>query len=200
MLAILAFIHQRQILHRDIKPSNIIRRASDGQWVLIDFGIGRQAFTPDDRTTTAIGSQGYVAPEQEQGKAVPASDLYALGVVTIEAATGKRFASLRHLPAPQHRVPLAQSFASAESPADPVPSTAPLSLNTQPLGTQPLNTAPLPPKADAVPAPRSRPWRQAAPQLSDPLLALIDSFVDPDVSHRPASATAALDALTGLSG
>jgi eukaryotic-like serine/threonine-protein kinase len=73
-------IHQQNAFHRDIKPSNIIRKP-DGKLVLIDFGSTRQVTETvlRDRTSTAIVSFGYTAPEQISGKAVPQSDIYALG-------------------------------------------------------------------------------------------------------------------------
>ncbi len=216
MLQILAFIHQRRILHRDIKPSNIMRREQDGQWVLIDFGIGKQALSPDQHTTTAIGSRGYIPPEQEQGKAVPASDLYALGVVTIEAATGKRFASLQQQATAQVNGPTPSLEGPPISPRDPelkdmaTEDTAVIAQDqpaaqAPPAVTLPLATAPLPPPlTPVVPVSESshessRPegafWRPFAPQLSDRLVDLLDSLVDPVVDHRPASATAALSRL-----
>jgi serine/threonine protein kinase len=96
LLPILDFIHSRGVIHRDIKPNNIIRRSFDQKLVLIDFGSIKQVISPEliitqqnqVRTTVAVGTQGYMAPEQNQGKAFPYSDLYALGMIGIEAATG----------------------------------------------------------------------------------------------------------------
>lgn len=218
MLHILAFIHQRRILHRDIKPSNIMRRERDGQWVLIDFGIGKQALSPDQHTTTAIGSRGYIPPEQEQGKAVPASDLYALGVVTIEAATGKRFASLQQKATAQVNRPTLRVEGSPLSLRDPelrdlatadTAVTAQDHAQDQPTAQAPPPvTLPLGAMTPVVPLSESshksshelsRPegsfWRPFAPQLSDPLLDLLESLVDPVVVNRPASAAAALSRL-----
>ncbi len=89
LLSVLDFIHQRQVIHRDIKPENIIRRAQDNKLVLVDFGAAK-AVTPINRsvTGTMIGSAEYVAPEQMNGKAVNASDLYSLGVTCLYLLTG----------------------------------------------------------------------------------------------------------------
>ena len=93
LLPVLQFVHQHQVIHRDIKPENIIRRTSlskgrVGQLVLVDFGASKAATgTALARTGTAIGSAGYIAPEQSLGRAVFASDLYSLGVTCIHLLT-----------------------------------------------------------------------------------------------------------------
>jgi serine/threonine protein kinase len=96
LLEILEHLHQQQYLHRDIKPSNIMLRPT-GQLVLIDFGALRQitntflfrlGMRPED-TGTGILSIGYTALEQIKGRAVPQSDLYALGRTFVHLLTGK---------------------------------------------------------------------------------------------------------------
>ena len=95
ILPILDFIHQRRIIHRDIKPDNIILRQSDGQPILIDFGIIKETMgtlvNPDGRSaySVAIGTPGYMAPEQAAGRPVFSSDLYSLGLTAIFLVTGK---------------------------------------------------------------------------------------------------------------
>jgi serine/threonine protein kinase len=95
VLHILAFVHQNNVIHRDIKPSNIIRRESDNKLVLIDFGAvkeitGLQATTDGDTVfSIAICTPGYGAPEQQLGKPRLNSDIYALGIMAIEALTGE---------------------------------------------------------------------------------------------------------------
>ncbi|OKH38687.1 serine/threonine protein kinase [[Phormidium ambiguum] IAM M-71] len=89
LIPVLKFVHDRQIIHRDIKPANIIRRQTDGKLVLIDFGVAK--LITDSalfRTGTAVGTTEYAAPEQMKGKALPASDLYSLGVTCIYLLTG----------------------------------------------------------------------------------------------------------------
>lgn len=89
LLLVLQFVHARQVIHRDIKPENIIRRHTDGQIVLVDFGASKLVTgTSLARNGTTIGSVMYAAPEQMIGQAVFASDLYSLGVTCIHLATG----------------------------------------------------------------------------------------------------------------
>ena len=88
LLPVLEFIHDRQIIHRDIKPENIIRRHSDGQLILVDFGAAKLVSEIDQyQTGISIGSPQYAAPEQARGKAVFASDLYSLGLTCIHLLT-----------------------------------------------------------------------------------------------------------------
>jgi WD40 repeat protein len=80
LIPVLQFIHSQQVIHRDIKPDNIIRRQVDGKLFLVDFGVSKFATeTALARTGTVIGSQGYAAPEQSEGKAYFSSDLFGLG-------------------------------------------------------------------------------------------------------------------------
>jgi serine/threonine protein kinase len=89
MLPILDFIHAKRVIHRDIKPANIIRRRSDNKLILVDFGASKYMTIANlSLTGTVIGSAGYVAPEQSNGKATNASDLYSLGVTCIYLLTG----------------------------------------------------------------------------------------------------------------
>lgn len=93
ILETLSFVHQQNVIHRDIKPSNLIRRASDGKIFLIDFGAVKQvSVNPFNNkasfhSTVAIGSAGYTPGEQAAGKPCFASDVYATGLVAIEALT-----------------------------------------------------------------------------------------------------------------
>ncbi len=93
LLQILTFVHSQNVIHRDIKPSNIIRRALDGRLVLIDFGAVKavQEVGEEDRRsdlTIGIGTQGYMAPEQQLGQPRFNSDLYAVGMLGVQAITG----------------------------------------------------------------------------------------------------------------
>ncbi|QKW32709.1 serine/threonine protein kinase [Actinomadura sp. NAK00032] len=81
----LAAIHDAGLVHRDLKPGNIIL-AADGPRV-IDFGIAR-ALDDAHTSTVALGTPGYMSPEQARGLEVgPPSDVFALGAVLTFAAT-----------------------------------------------------------------------------------------------------------------
>ena len=93
VLGILEFVHCHGLIHRDIKPSNIIRRQHDNRLVLIDFGSVKQAWTQvlateKTNATIAIGTPGYMSTEQSRGKPRPNSDIYALGIIGIQALAG----------------------------------------------------------------------------------------------------------------
>lgn len=93
ILPTLEFVHCQQVIHRDIKPSNLIRRASDRKIVLIDFGavkeVSNQPISQLGRTSSlVIGSPGYMPNEQYSGKTIFASDIYAIGIIAVQALTG----------------------------------------------------------------------------------------------------------------
>ncbi|XGV95842.1 MAG: CHASE2 domain-containing protein [Leptolyngbya sp. BL-A-14] len=93
LLTILEFVHSHNVIHRDIKPNNIIRRRSDGKLVLIDFGAVKEIsqIAEDDRRTgltVGIGTQGYMPNEQCAGNPQFNSDVYAVGMIGIQALTG----------------------------------------------------------------------------------------------------------------
>ncbi|GAB1545345.1 hypothetical protein NUACC21_80210 [Scytonema sp. NUACC21] len=94
ILTILEFVHNQKVIHRDVNPHNIIRRQVDGKLVLIDFGavkqIATQVVSPGGYTkfTVAIGTPGYIPSEQAQGNPKFSSDIYAVGVMGIQALTG----------------------------------------------------------------------------------------------------------------
>ncbi|WP_227517564.1 CHASE2 domain-containing protein [Parathermosynechococcus lividus] len=92
MLEVLSFVHSHYVIHRDIKPDNIIRRAADGRLVLIDFGAVKQMQPQEIQktqgSTVVIGTMGYAPPEQLSGQPTLSSDIYAVGMIVLQALTG----------------------------------------------------------------------------------------------------------------
>ncbi|MDJ0744077.1 MAG: serine/threonine-protein kinase [Xenococcaceae cyanobacterium MO_167.B27] len=91
-----AFVHQQKVVHRDLKPPNLIRRHRDHKIVLIDFGAVKELaaieiLNPQGETkiVTTIGTPGYMPSEQSKGQARFSSDVYAVGIIGIQALTGK---------------------------------------------------------------------------------------------------------------
>jgi serine/threonine-protein kinase PpkA len=83
--------HDAGIVHRDLKPTNVLIH-QDGRAMLADFGLARGAGQPTHLTTIglAIGTPGYMAPEQVMGHDVDKrADIYAMGVLTFEMLTGR---------------------------------------------------------------------------------------------------------------
>jgi len=85
-------VHTQEVIHLDVKPENFILRPS-GEAVLLDFGFARHARYPDllaEEQQFAAGSAAYVSPEQMlDDRSDPRSDLFALGVLLYELATGE---------------------------------------------------------------------------------------------------------------
>ncbi|MEH2180664.1 serine/threonine-protein kinase [Nostoc sp.] len=101
ILEILDFVHGNGVIHRDVKPNNIIRRQQDNKLVLVDFGvvkqINMQLATAQSQMSTSVvvGTLGYMPPEQLRGKPRFSSDIYALGIIAIQALTGLNHQQLR---------------------------------------------------------------------------------------------------------
>lgn len=94
VLETLTFVHEHRVIHRDLKPSNLIRRHSDRRIVVIDFGAVKQAGTQPATGhgishTISIGTQGYMPSEQLAGQPQFSSDVYAVGMMGIQAVTGQ---------------------------------------------------------------------------------------------------------------
>ncbi len=94
MLELLVFIHGHGVLHQDIQPRNVLRRVPDSKLMLINFPLVSTINTPDlhskwqSHLDTVPEVTVYKAPEQLQGKPLPGSDVYAVGIIAIQALTG----------------------------------------------------------------------------------------------------------------
>lgn len=94
VLGILEFVQQHQTIHRDIKPANLIRRRQDNRIVLIDFGsvkrLRTEVLTPSGQPqpSVVVGTPGYMPLEQTGGMPNLSSDLFAVGIIGIQALTG----------------------------------------------------------------------------------------------------------------
>lgn len=130
----LAHAHARQVVHRDLKPANVVA-GTDGRVKVLDFGLAKRIREPEPglATTetrdsgplteagTVVGTLGYMAPEQLRGQpADTRSDIWALGVLLYEIATGARpFTG-------QSRFELSSNILNA--PPAPLPAAVPMTL------------------------------------------------------------------------
>jgi hypothetical protein len=167
----LTYLHGRAspIVHRDIKPRNIVRRPN-GSYVFVDFGAVSELMMRRDGASTVVGTMGYMAPEQVQGCAQPATDVYAVGATALAALTGVEPETLPHQglridvksalhgrispalvgslermiePDPERRAAsLAAALDAPRSEAPLPPPHAPVALGMHPPAPQPMPGAP----------------------------------------------------------
>ncbi|MEO1801670.1 MAG: serine/threonine-protein kinase [Cyanobacteria bacterium J06629_2] len=94
VLEVLLIVQQHSVIHRDLKPSNLMRRRQDEKIILIDFGSVKQVSTQmidaagQVKQTVAVGTKSYMPMEQMMGRPGYYSDIYALGIIAIQALTG----------------------------------------------------------------------------------------------------------------
>jgi serine/threonine protein kinase len=86
ILEILKFVHRCKLIHRNINPHNLIRCHTDNKLVLINFGSVKQISTGQERSYA--GSPAYTPPEQAMGRPKLCSDIYAVGILGIQALSG----------------------------------------------------------------------------------------------------------------
>jgi hypothetical protein len=156
----LTYLHGRgsPVVHRDIKPKNVVRRA-DGSYVFVDFGAVSELVYRRGSASTVVGTIGYMAPEQFQGRASPATDVYAVGATALAALTGAEPETFAH-----HglRVDVRGALQGRCSPAmvdalermlEPDPDVRPASLGAALDGARFDSAAP---RGSAAPAPAAR--------------------------------------------
>lgn len=89
ILEVVKFVHNKQIIHCDINPSNLIRRTPDSKLVLIDFGSAKQMRGQATNYLAVEASiPGYAPKEQKSGNPSFNSDIYAVGMIGMQALTG----------------------------------------------------------------------------------------------------------------
>ena len=115
MCGVLEYLHHFSppIIHRDIKPNNIIL-TPDNRLFLIDFGaVQARLMTSFSQSSgaTIVGTYGYMPMEQFEGRALPASDIYALGMTLLALLSRQEPAEMEKIDALRGRVNISEPFA-----------------------------------------------------------------------------------------
>ncbi len=134
--------HQAGLVHRDIKPGNLLL-GPGGQLKITDFGISHAAgAAPVTSTGVLLGTPAYLAPERVAGQAaIPASDLYSLGVVAWECLVGTP---------PFTGSPVEVAVAHRDRPLPPLPGTVPADVAALVVALTAKDPRARPPGAGAV--------------------------------------------------
>ncbi len=169
----LVYVHERGYVHRDIKPANVLLQARDSERrpraKLSDFGIAAVMGGGIDEGEFTVGTAAYLSPEQVEGAVLgPPSDVYSLGLVLIQAATGRvafpggviesAFARLQHDPEVPEELPerlrVVLRGMTERSPADRIPLTAARAQFERLLVEEMAGAVPLPtPTLRSAPSP-----------------------------------------------
>ena len=179
------YLHAHGWLHLDLKPSNVISEC--GRAKLIDLSVAR----PPGPAHAGIGTLYYMAPEQVRGgELAPAADVWGIGAVLFEAATGE----------PAFDDPDAEELDDAESNTPSDVSDGPYEESDEPYESDDAPTGERFDESDypqlATPARRADEVRALAPELAD----LIAACLEPRPERRPSlpELVAALQPIAGL--
>jgi serine/threonine protein kinase len=162
------YLHAQDVLHLDLKPSNVVAEA--GRAKLIDLSVAR----PPGPAPAGVGTPDYMAPEQARGADLgPAADVWGVGCVLFEAATGEPAFALEDGLTSRDR----RGTQASESWSETAASES-LSQGTGAVSDE--RYAQLERRAERL---------AGRPELAPPLAELIDDCLDPDPALRPTVAS-----------
>ena len=111
----LAYAHEHNVVHRDVKPGNVMYEPESGTLKITDFGIARITDSSKTKTGMVLGTPSYMSPEQLAGRKVDGrSDLFSLGVMLYQMATGQLPFSADSMATLMYRIANEQHVGAAE--------------------------------------------------------------------------------------